>query len=190
MAAHGIEIWEKIIGFGAWAAASLKAKTDGCLCWGVLNKLGSPGSGRMYLPKKREEPWMATFLCLRDSHFLQGQAELSSGELYPSAPQIQTALRTMPVGCPLYIRPCAEYLGHFMPCNLHFRSQETTSETFYSSPRLHSKTTVKWSSSEFVLLPPASGRVVTSILLAGTQSTRLQRRKEWAIKTDFFFFSY
>lgn len=53
MAAHGIEIWEKIIGFGAWAAASLKAKTDGCLCWGVLNKLGSPGSGRMYLPKKR-----------------------------------------------------------------------------------------------------------------------------------------
>lgn len=53
MAAHGIEIWEKIIGFGAWAAASLKAKTDGCLCWGVLNKLGSPGSGRMYLPKKK-----------------------------------------------------------------------------------------------------------------------------------------
>lgn len=82
-----------LTGLGAWADASLKAKTDGGLCGGAPNELGISGGGGMYLPRKGE-PWMATFLA-SETHFPQGQAELSSGEQYSSA------LRTTPVSCRL-----------------------------------------------------------------------------------------
>lgn len=111
---------------------------------------------------------MGTTLRLRDSHFLLCQAKLSSGEWYPTAPPNDACLLTV------ICRPCAKHLAHFIPYNPHFRSEETTSETFSTSPRFAQQINSEmiWFRSLYC------NHCLGQLLLTGVESTRLQKKKE------------
>lgn len=128
---------------------------------------------------------MGTTLCLRDSHFLLCQAELSSGEWYPIPPHppnpdsFKNDAHLLTVIC----RPCVKHLAHFIPYNPHFRSEETTSETFSTSPRFAQQI-----NSEMIQFRSLyCNHCLGQLLLTGVESTRLQKKKGVRYQNRFLF---